>query len=37
MRNVDRIKALEHELGRYRKKVADQQKEMDKMNEQVRT
>ena len=37
MRNVDRIKALEHELGRYRKKVADQQKELDRLNEQVRT
>ena len=36
MRNVDRIKALEHELGRYRKKVADQQKELDRLNEQVR-
>ena len=29
MRNVDRIKSLEHELGRYRKKVADQQKELE--------
>ena len=37
MRNVDRIKALEHELGRYRKKVEDQQKELDRLNEQVRT
>ena len=37
MRNVDRIKELEHELGRYRKKVADQQKELDKLNNQVRT
>lgn len=37
MRNVDRIKALEHELGRYRKKVADQQKAIDRMSEQVRT
>ena len=37
MRNVDRIKSLEHELGRYRKKVEDQQKEMDKLNEMTRT
>ena len=26
-RNVDKIKRLEHELGRYRKKVADQARE----------
>ena len=37
MRNVDRIKALEHELGRYWKKVEDQRKELDKLNNQVRT
>ncbi len=28
MRNVDKIKTLEKELGRYQKKVADQQKEV---------
>lgn len=37
VRNVDRIKDLEHELGRYRKKVEDQQKAIDRLNEQVRT
>lgn len=30
-RNVDKIKRLEHELGRYRKKVADQAKETEKL------
>lgn len=28
MRNIDKIKELEHELERYKKKVADQQKEI---------
>lgn len=37
MRNIDRIKDLEKELGRYRKKVADQQKEIDGLREQVVT
>jgi len=31
MRNVDKIKSLEHELERYRKKVGDQQKELDEL------
>lgn len=34
-RNVDKIKRLEHELGRYRKKVADQAKETEKLRRQV--
>lgn len=37
MRNVDKIKGLEKELGRYRKKVDDQQKEIDALREQVKT
>lgn len=35
MRNVDKIKRLEHEIGRYRKKVADDAKEMRKLREQL--
>lgn len=35
MRNRDRIKELEHELGRYQKKVGDQQKEISKLNSVV--
>lgn len=34
-RNVDKIKRLEHELGRYRKKVADQAKETEKLRRKV--
>jgi len=30
-RNTDKIRRLEHELGRYRKKVADQKKEIEKL------
>ncbi len=30
-RNTDKIKRLEHELGRYQKKVADQKKEISKL------
>lgn len=30
-RNVDKIKRLEHELGRYRKKVADDAKEIERL------
>ena len=30
-RNVDKIKRLERELGRWQKKVADQQKEMERL------
>lgn len=37
MRNIDKIKDLEKELGRYRKKVDDQQKEIDALREQVKT
>lgn len=33
MRNADRIKELEKELGRYRKKVADQEKSIRKLAE----
>lgn len=35
MRNVDRIKQLNHELGRYRKKVADQDARIRDLEEQV--
>ena len=35
MRNVDEIKRLKHEIGRYRKKVADQQKENRELREQL--
>ena len=31
MRNVDKIKDLRYELGRWQKKVADQQKEIAKL------
>lgn len=34
-RNVDKIKRLEHELGRYRKKVDDQAKETEKLRQKV--
>ena len=34
-RNVDKIKRLEHELGRYRKKVADQARETEKLRQKV--
>lgn len=30
-RNVEKIKRLEHELGRYRKKVADDEKEIGRL------
>lgn len=33
MRNVDKIKQLQHELGRYEKKVADQAKEIARLQE----
>lgn len=33
MRNLEKIKELEHEIGRYQKKVADQAKEIDKLKE----
>lgn len=36
MRNVDRLKGLEKELGRYRKKVLDQQEVIDELREQVK-
>ncbi|MEA4932594.1 MAG: hypothetical protein VB071_03255 [Lawsonibacter sp.] len=32
-RNVDKIKRLEHELGRYQKKVADQGKELQTLQD----
>lgn len=35
IRNVDKIKDLEKELGRYRKKVADQKKEIDALRKQL--
>lgn len=35
MRNVDKIKGLEKELGRYRKKIVDQQKEIDRLMEGI--
>lgn len=35
MRNRDRIKQLEHELGRYQKKVGDQGKEINALKKQV--
>lgn len=36
MRNVDRIKALNHELGRYQKKVADQDSWIRELEEKIR-
>lgn len=36
MRNVDKIKALEKELGRYKKKVADQAKENTELRRRLR-
>ena len=33
MRHIDEIKLLKREIGRYRKKVADQQKEIQRMKE----
>lgn len=35
MKNVDKIKGLEHELGRYRKKVAEQQREIAELKGSV--
>lgn len=35
MRNVDEIKRLKHEIGRYRKKIGDQQKENKDLKEQL--
>ena len=35
MRNVDKIKRLEHEIGRYRKKVADDAKEKRELKDQL--
>lgn len=35
MRNVDRIKNLEKELGRYRKKVSDQQQEINTLRRRL--
>lgn len=35
MKNVEKIKALEHELGRYRKKVADQAKELSSVRAEL--
>lgn len=37
MKNVDRIKHLENELGRYRKKVADQAKEEERLRSLLET
>ena len=34
-RNVDKIKRLEHELGRYRKKVADDAKETERLRKKL--
>lgn len=34
-RNVDKIKRLEHELGRYQKKVTDQAKEIDELRKML--
>ena len=34
-RNIDKIKRLEHELGRYQKKVADQAKENEAMRSRL--
>lgn len=36
-RNVDKIKKLTHELGRYRKKVTDQAREIGKLREQLKS
>lgn len=35
MRNVDKIKDLEKELGRYRKKVSDQQQEINMLRRRL--
>lgn len=35
MRNVDKIKDLEKELGRYRKKVSDQQQEINTLRRRL--
>ena len=37
MKNVDKIKSLEHEIGRYQKKVADQQSEIDRLTKELQT
>jgi len=37
MRNVDKIKNLEYELGRYRKKVADQETEIKALKDDLAT
>ena len=37
MRNVDKIKGLEHELGRYRKKVNDQSIQIADLHAKIRT
>lgn len=34
-RNVDKIKRLDHELGRYRKKVADQDRELKELRREL--
>lgn len=35
-KNVDKIKRLEHELGRFRKKITDQARELDSLRKQLR-
>lgn len=35
VRNVDKIKQLEHEIGRRDKKISDQAKELEKLNRQL--
>ena len=35
MRNIDRVKTMEKELGRYRKKVADQSKEIQGLRKEL--
>lgn len=37
MRNVDKIKALETDLGRHRKKIEDQKTEIEKLKQLVET
>lgn len=37
MRNVDKIKGLEYELGRYQKKVADQEAIIKRQNKMLET
>ena len=37
MRNVDKVKALETDLGRHRKKIEDQKAEIEKLKSLVET